>query len=821
MADPWEVDWKAQAPASAATTAEQPWNVDWKTPRAPSLAHEAAAIAVSPIKGVAGLAGFPGDVAELAAGAAHRLGEKLPDIPSPDEDSMMGRFVKFMKEESARSAKTAIGSVGSGDLPGSYVPPTSAQLKGSIEGVTGKLPDAESTPGKFLSTIGEFAPAAVLTGGESLVPNLVKGAVLPGAGSEALGSKFEGTWAEPYARLLGAIGGGITGAAGSKGAEVMANRSAAATAAKSASGDVAPAALAKVAKNFEADQLTPEAVTARQAELGPESMMLDMGRQLQGRAEAIASQPGKGQNKVLDAVEGRTGTFGSGTAQRVGDTLDQVMGPSQDVVALRNNAVGDIGGMLHQTLGPSLDIVATRNGINAAVDKHAKPLYDSVMSAHPVVDVPTSITNRPAVAQAMKDAVSLAKNHGEALVNPTETKTILAGDGYHIADDVASPAKTSLGYWDYVKKAMDSRINGMMKTGGVQDLNSAEKADLSGLMDAKTSLVKHLDNVTDGAYAVARRAAATKFQVGDAVDIGRSALNTKLLPEELAEHMGGMSIPERAGVQLGMRREMQRIIDTAPDDAAAARRMLDTNQNREKISQVFGKSAADSIDRWIGVHDALDTGRSALNTKLLPEELAEKMRTMGAPEKTLLRAGMRREIDRIMDTARNDGASARRLLDTNQNREKIAQVFGQPAADAVDKRIGAETQFQDATNKISANSRTAVRQQLMKDTEAASVTQPPTANIAGLALAGVRRGREYLGDMSLDRTRQGIADLLTRQGADAHSLAKILSGYNTARAANAAAPMGQQAGGLARVIAAQAPGWFNQLPDNRNRRQPQ
>jgi hypothetical protein len=251
-------------------------------------------------------------------------------------------------------------------------------------------------------------------------------------------------------------------------------------------------------------------------------------------------------------------------------------------------------------------------------------------------------------------------------------------------------------------------------------------------MDAKTTLVKHLDDATGGAYGVARRAAATKFQVNDAIDVGKSALNTRLLPEELADQLQGMSLPERAGVKLGMRRE----------------------------------------------------------------------------------------IDRIIDTARNDGAAARRILDTNQNREKITHVFGKDAANEVDRRIAAETQFQDATNKISANSRTAVRSQLMKDTEAASVSQPPSATVLGLGHAALRRGQQYLGDLSLERTKEGIAGLLTRRGTDIPSLAKILSDYNAARAANAPAPMGRQVGNLAAVLASQAPGLFTgALPGPRQQSQ--
>lgn len=670
----------------------------------PSLAHEAGAVAVSPVRGLIGLAGMGGDLGNVGKAIA----DQLPDLPEPEAEptTTLGRLYKFLREESAKSANLPAAQAGHGDLPGSYQPPTSQQIEKSVEGVTGELPRAETPAGKLLSAPGEFAPAALATGGESLVPSLVKGAVLPGLGSEYLGSKVEGTWLEPYARLLGALGGGLAGGLGSKAGEAIANRSAAGTAAGEAG--VPRAALAKVAKNFEADQLTPAAIAQKQAELGPEAMMLDMGRQLQGRAEAIASQPGKGQNAVLDAVENRTGPFGSGTAQRVGDTLDQHLGPSQD-------------------------IVATRNGINDAVDRIAKPLYENVMSAHPVVNVPESITSRPVVAQAMKDAEQLAKNHGENITGTKEVKTELAGPGYHIAEDVTHPAQTSLRYWDYVKKALDSRINGMMKSGGIQDLDSAGKADLGGLIDAKNALVGHLDNATDGAYAVARRAAATKFQVNDAIDVGRAALNTKLLPEELSEQMAGMSIPERTGVKLGMRRE----------------------------------------------------------------------------------------IDRIIDTARNDGAAARRILDTNQNREKIARVFGQDAADAVDKRIAAETQFQDATNKISANSRTAVRSQLMKDTEAPSLSGPPVASTLGIANAARLRAQQYLGDLSLERTKEGIGDLLTRRGQDIPRLADILSRYNAVRATNAAAPAGRQAGNLAQLLALRAPPTFAGYVGGGNRSQPQ
>lgn len=548
-------------------------------------------------------------------------------------------------------------------------PPSSSEIRKGVENITGSFYEPKTTPGKYAQTVAELAPIA-LAGPSGIAVNLARGAVAPGIAAEYLGQTVEGTPLEPWARLIGALGGGAGAIAAGKGiAEPLANRAATGSAAGELG--VPAGAVSRVGKSFAADELTPSAVAARQAELGPEAMFLDMGRQLQGRAEAIASQPGKGQNRVLKAVEGRTGDYGDQTAARIKDTLDAAMGPSVDIVAAKNR-IGDL------------------------VDAHARPLYQRVMTAHPVVDVPADITARPAVAGAMNNAETLARQYGE------------------------SPAKPSLQYWDYVKKDMDRRINAYYKSGGTSELNSADKADLGGLLDARRSLVDHLDSVTGGAYKNARHVAAAKPQIQEAIDFGRSALNTKLLPEELAEQVSGMSLPEQAGVK----------------------------------------------------------------------------------------AGMRREVERIIDTARNDGAAARRVLDTNQNGDKIGYVFGPQARKALEDRIAAETQFQKATADVAGSSRTAVRRELVKDTEAPAQSAPPSTTLLGLGHAALRGTRGYLGDLALERTREGIADLVTRSGGDIPTLARVLSNYNTARAANAAIPIGPQARSLSAIIASQTPGWL-------------
>lgn len=172
-------------------------------------------------KGAIGLAGIPGDVAELAKSGADWVGSKLPSIPSPAPDSILGHSLQFLKDESAKSANLPAAQVGSGDLPGSYVPPTSAQLQKGVEGVTGEFHKPQTTAGEYAQTVGEFAPGA-LAGGEGLLARIGKQAMAPAIASETAGQLTKGTAAEPYARIAGAVGGGGLASALSRAPEVAA-----------------------------------------------------------------------------------------------------------------------------------------------------------------------------------------------------------------------------------------------------------------------------------------------------------------------------------------------------------------------------------------------------------------------------------------------------------------------------------------------------------------------------------------------------------------------------------------------------------------------
>ena len=642
--------WKPQGPGSSFTPMQQ----------AQDLGKSAA---IGPVKGAIGLAGaIPGIAGSMKSAANTYLFDPLFNaISGPRKEGPQPFDINEYAD-------------GSG-------------IRRGVESVTGPLYEPKTEAGKYGQAATEAIPASLIGPGGYLAKTAI--GIGSGLGGEAFGQRFAGTPYEPWARLVGGVIGGMAPIAGSKAIESARNYSAARSAGENIGdvlgiGAVKPGAVRRVAQSAADDDLSVAGARATQDRLGPEAMAMDLGRQMQGRAEAVALPPGRAQNTILDAVEGRTGEFGGPARARIEATLDQHLGPSQNVVKVMDD-------------------------MDELVRQRATPAYEKVMADHPVVNVPAEITSRPAVQQAMNNAESLAKNYGEKLSATEQRASVTSGD-FPIMESVSAPAKTSLKYWDYVKKGLDQRINGMMRN-GIDDLTSKEKADLGGLLNAKQALVQHLDNVTAGEYANARRIAATKPEMHEAMDFGRSIFGSKLLPEEVAAQMNELSIPAQAMVQVGARRELAR----------------------------------------------------------------------------------------VLDSVRNDGAKARAFLDTNNNRQKIAHLFGDDAARAIENRVAAENTFQDATQTIARNSRTATRQQLVKDTETASPARID-ATLTGLLLKGGKAGYGYALEHGMQNTRKGIADMLTAKDGQIPALVEELLKFNTKKASNAGTPINQQAAALARAL---------------------
>lgn len=414
--------------------------------------------------------------------------------------------------------------------------------------------------------------------------------------------------------------------------------------------NIPSAAINRVAKNAADDALTPSMVAQRAADLGPEGMVMDVAPQLRSRAEAVATMPGKGQNTVLQAVENRVGPMGETSAARLSQALDAELGPSPNVVDMTDR-VADI------------------------VKQHADPLYKQTMSKFTGLsdDTLNELSKRPAISEAMNQAEAMAANYGETV----------------------NRSAPDLRYWDYAKKALDRRINGFMRNG--DDLSSQQKADLGGLLASKNALVEHLDAITKGEYKAARSVAALKPELNEALQTGRDAFNSKLLPEEFAALVADKSIPEQA----------------------------------------------------------------------------------------MLKAGMRREIERIMAGAGNEAQAARRILNSNANMDKIEQVLGKDAADAIRTQLSRESTFQETKNVISGNSATMRRAESVADLKGPNAPNRQDLTILGAGITGAQKLFRAATSEGFDKTRQGVANLLTAKGDKIEPVVEILLDVANKRAKSA------------------------------------
>lgn len=167
-------------------------------------------------KGAIGLIGGAGDLAELAKKGADYVADKLPSIPAPADDSILGKVATFLRNESAKTSGLPAAQVGSGDLPGSYVPPTSQQIQGTVEGVTGPFRKPANQTEADAQTAGEFLPAA-LAGAGGLIRRVVTQAAIPAAATITAGRYSD---QNPYVKALaGFIAGGAAALSGPSSAQ--------------------------------------------------------------------------------------------------------------------------------------------------------------------------------------------------------------------------------------------------------------------------------------------------------------------------------------------------------------------------------------------------------------------------------------------------------------------------------------------------------------------------------------------------------------------------------------------------------------------------
>ena len=165
------------------------------------------------------------------------------------------------------------------------------------------------------------------------------------------------------------------------------------------------------------------------------------------------------------------------------------------------------------------------------------------------------------------------------------------------------------------------------------------------------------------------------------------------------------------------------------------------------------------------VKNALDDGGSVFANKIGPDELRQTLNSMSQSEKDAFLQGARGAVADAMGTARSDVNAARAMFEKAYNREKLALLIGDDAAEQMLSGLRAETTFMNTRNQIIGNSRTAPRQAIQKELGQSTMSPGAIKEIMNLragdaaSIAGSKIGRA-LNAPGIEARNEALAKML-------------------------------------------------------------
>lgn len=353
-------------------------------------------------RGAAGLVGLPGDFQRQFRRAGDAVGN-------------------WMFGEDPEREKRIAAAFGS-------ALPTTDQIRQTATDVTGiTLPEAQTAPGRYAQTVGEFAPAAV-TGGRGLwelgrrglpavgtmLGDLAKFGVAPGIASEAAGQATEGSDWEPWARAGAAVAaGGVAALASRPSTPVAALREAAPTSRMTQADVSAARSLMDNAGQRGVSLTWPEAlsqVTKGRVDITDIQRFVE---QSSGGRAQMSDFMSRRPDQVRRAMDTELGTMGpQGNPVRTGIDIQRLSG---DTLTKLRNKVNALTRPLYEAAGPvSVDprrfqALAMDPLFQAALrDLRNDPVYARSIAGYPDMSVQVF----DAVKKRLDDLASAASTGG-------------------------------------------------------------------------------------------------------------------------------------------------------------------------------------------------------------------------------------------------------------------------------------------------------------------------------------------------------------------------------------------------------------------------
>jgi hypothetical protein len=327
--------------------------------------------------------------------------------------------------------------------------------------------------------------------------------------------------------------------------------------------------LQKVAREY--DQMTPEEITARLQELGPEATLADVSPNMQGAARAAAAEPGPARTMAVDTLKGRQ--------------------PGQQTRIMQATS-RELGGLLGDD---PTDLRAAQEAVKRARSEQAAPYYAEAydtpfMPTGELADILNTDSGRKAYNQAIKKA-------RDERVNLQPDKMIRA--------------------LDYTKRSLDDMI------GKAQRSNQPDKVRV--LTSLKKDLVAELDAQAP-AYATARSIYAKGYDLEKAGDAGENIFSMK--PDEAEDIISVMKDSERVMYKLGVIKAVRDKVELAGESHNAVKRLINSTGNKRKLRTAFDSD--ESFDEFMRVLNAENDMRETMDkvlhgshTARIQQELAD------------------------------------------------------------------------------------------------------------------------------------------------------------------------------------------------------
>jgi hypothetical protein len=409
-------------------------------------------------------------------------------------------------------------------------------------------------------------PAVRVMQGATMIPRIVNSAI-----PSAIWGAIYGSGEDKENRLRGAgVGAGL---GFGMGAATPAVGSAAANTWRAARNAFSPSpgalrqyergAVSRVGRAFAADDVA-NTYPRQAAELGPEGMLADMGRNLRLQAGAVYNAPGEGATTVGRAITDRH----TGARHRIEAQTDASLGPAANMPET---------------------IEATAQHYRAQAQPHRQQFQNNPVPFTPQLEnlLEHIRENTPAVlGEARRYANEWSRING---TQPQFFARQNANGGWDI-DRIPNATE-----WDHIKRAFDAMTRG----------GNASRTDQTIYGDLARTVRDTVDEaLSPGApnqspWAQARGLERENFQIREAAEAGEKAFERGMTPDELRAEMfgvgpqgrGAMDPPELAGFRLGARQNVRNIMGEAATQhgenaSAAARSKLGSLYAREKLGLI-------------------------------------------------------------------------------------------------------------------------------------------------------------------------------------------------------------------------------------------